>query len=130
VVYTTAAIVLLAVALVARAPLGRFSARGLLLVAALALGPQLIGHSAFNWALKHVSALFVTVTVLAEPVGATLLAFALLGQVPPWTSLAGGAVVLAGIWLASRGEAGAAAGRGLRGGAGTASPQKKNAGDV
>jgi drug/metabolite transporter (DMT)-like permease len=125
VVYTTAAIVLLAAALVARAPLGGFTARGLLLVVALALGPQLVGHTAFNWALQHVSAVFVTVTVLAEPVGATILALALLGQVPPWISLAGGAVVLVGIWLASRGEARAAAGRDPQGSAGVAPPAKK-----
>jgi drug/metabolite transporter (DMT)-like permease len=78
-------------------------------VAALALGPQLVGHTAFNWALRHVSAVFVTVSVLAEPVGATILALVLLGQVPAWSSLAGGAVVLAGIGLASRGEARSAA---------------------
>jgi len=125
VVYTTAAVVLLAIAAVARAPLGGFTARGLLLVAALALGPQLVGHTAFNWALQHVSAVFVTVTVLAEPVGATVLALALLGQVPPWTSLAGGAVVLAGIWLASRGESREAAGSVPRGNTGGTTPAKK-----
>ena len=55
---------------------------GYALVGLLAAGPQLIGHTSYNWALKHVSAVFVTVTLLAEPIGATLLAIPLLAEVP------------------------------------------------
>jgi drug/metabolite transporter (DMT)-like permease len=46
----------------------------------------------------------VTVTLLAEPVGATLLAIPLLAEVPSPMRLLGGAVILAGIWFAARGE--------------------------
>ena len=102
--YTTAAIVLLAVVFATGVSLGGWSAKGWLFVALLALGPQLIGHTAYNWALKHVSAVFVTVTLLAEPIGSTLLAIPLLGQVPPPVRIAGGVLILVGIWIASRAE--------------------------
>ena len=44
---------------------------------ALALGlvPQLIGHSTLNWALRHLSATFVAIVTLAEPIGSGILAF-------------------------------------------------------
>ena len=102
--YSTAAVALLAVAFATGVSLGGWSAKGWLFVALLALGPQLIGHTAYNWALKHVSAVFVTVTLLAEPIGSTLLAIPLLGQVPPPLRIAGGVLILVGIWIASRAE--------------------------
>jgi drug/metabolite transporter (DMT)-like permease len=86
------------------APLAGFSTVGYMLVILLAVGPQLIGHSAYNWALKYVSATFVTVTILAEPIGATLLAISLLAQVPEPIELSGAILILAGIYLAARAE--------------------------
>jgi drug/metabolite transporter (DMT)-like permease len=103
--YGTAAILLLALAAVTGTPLGGFSVRGWLWIGLLAAGPQLIGHTSYNWALRYVSATFVTVALLAEPVGATLLAIPVLGQVPEAAPLAGGALILAGIVLAARAEA-------------------------
>ena len=79
--------------------------RGMLWVAALALGPQLLGHTSYNYALKYVSATLVTVTLLAEPVGATLLAIPLLGQAPTWPRAAGGVFILVGVFIAARSEA-------------------------
>lgn len=76
---------------------------------ALALVPQLIGHSCFNWALAHVSPVTVATFALGEPVFAALLAWALLAEDPPWTALAGGAVLLGGIALTVRSEEAAAA---------------------
>lgn len=103
-VYTTAALVLLAMALAMGANLFGYSLAGYLLIALLAVGPQLIGHTSYNWALKYVSATFVTVTLLAEPIGATLLAIPILAQVPPPIKLIGGALILIGIYFAARGE--------------------------
>ena len=104
VAYSTAAVVLVAIAGVSGTPLLGYSLAGYALVGLIAAGPQLIGHTSYNWALKHVSAVFVTVTLLAEPVGATLLAIPLLAEVPSPVRLLGGAVILAGIWFAARGE--------------------------
>ena len=68
----------------------------------LALVPQLIGHSAYNWALKYLPATYVSITVLGEPIGSILLALALLHEVPTPLKLLGGVLILAGIALASR----------------------------
>jgi drug/metabolite transporter (DMT)-like permease len=103
-VYSTAAVVLLALAALMGTPLLNYSPLGYLLIILLAVGPQLIGHSSYNWALKYVSATFVTVAILAEPIGATLLAIPLLDQIPPPIKIVGGALILAGIYLAARAE--------------------------
>ena len=68
---------------------------------AMAVGPGIFGHTVVNWALEHVESSVVSVTLLGEPVGSTLLALVLLPEIPgPWT-VAGGAVVLAGIYVTS-----------------------------
>ncbi len=85
-------------------PFGGYAAVTYLMFLLLAVGPQLIGHSSINWALGHLSAPFVSVAILGEPVGATVLAFLLLGEAPAPATLAGGALILAGVYLASRGE--------------------------
>ena len=103
-VYTTAALVLLAMAWAMGIGLTGYSPLAYGLIVLLAAGPQLIGHSSYNWALKYLSATMITVTILAEPVGATVLAIPILGQVPEPISLSGGALVLAGIYLAAREE--------------------------
>jgi drug/metabolite transporter (DMT)-like permease len=103
-VYSTAAIVLLAMASAMGANLLAYSMTGYVWVALLAAGPQLVGHTSYNWALKYVSATFVTVTLLAEPIGATVLAIPILAQVPSPIKVVGGALILAGIYFAARAE--------------------------
>jgi drug/metabolite transporter (DMT)-like permease len=68
----------------------------------LALVPQLLGHSTFNWALRYLPASFVAVTLLGEPIGSTVLAYFLLREVPSALELIGGALILAGIYVTSR----------------------------
>jgi len=104
--YVTAAAALLSVVGVTRLRLAGYPAEGYLWVLLLAIGPQILGHTAYNYALKYVSATFVTVTLLGEPIGATLLAIPLLSQVPTWSRIVGGICILAGIFLAARAEAG------------------------
>ena len=74
------------------------SQREYLLFGLMALVPTLLGHTLQNWALGYLPAFVVTVTLLAEPVGAGLLALAIFGEQPGWPELLGGAAVLAGIW--------------------------------
>lgn len=99
-VYGFAALALLAAALLLRQPLSGFksSTYGWLLL--LALVPQLLGHSSFNWALKHLPAAYVAVATLGEPVGAALLAYLLLGETPQLLKIIAAGVILAGIYLA------------------------------
>jgi drug/metabolite transporter (DMT)-like permease len=114
VVYPVAAVTLVAAAVGAGQPLGGFSARtwGLLLL--LALVPQLVGHTSVNWSLRYLSAPFVSVAVLGEPVISTALAVPILGEMPGPARLAGGAITLLGVALAVREEAGAARRAGVR----------------
>ena len=102
--YSAAAIVLLLLSLAAGQSLFGYSKETYLMLVLLALGPQLLGHSYLNWALRYVSATFVTVAVLGEPVGATTLAYLILREQPTVAEIAGGALILVGIYIAlSRG---------------------------
>ncbi len=67
----------------------------------LALVPTIIGHTSFNWALKYLHASAVSVSILGEPVGATLLAWLILQEKPPIFTLIGGIPILGGIYLAT-----------------------------
>lgn len=101
-VYGVCFITLVIMAGLAGAPLLPVSRRELALFAGLALGPMLLGHTGLNWALRYLPAYVVGLTVLGEPVGATLLAAVLPGirEQPPALTIAGGALVLSGILLA------------------------------
>jgi len=101
-VYAAAAVCLLAVAVLAGAPLGGFGSEAWLWLLALAVGPQLLGHSSFNWALRYLSATLIALAILGEPIGSTLLAWWLLGEPVGSVKLAGMALLLAGIFLAAR----------------------------
>ena len=100
IVYPVAAVSLLLMAVASRQPLAGFSGHTYLMLTLLALVPQLIGHSALNWALGYLSASFVAVAVLGEPVLATLLAAMFLSERPGWDRILGGALILAGVYLA------------------------------
>ena len=95
---------LLVVALASGTPILGYSSTVYVVLLLLAIVPQVIGHSAFNWALGYLSATFVSVTVVGEPIGATLLAFLLFGERPGVATIVGGAMILLGIVLVSRAE--------------------------
>ena len=103
-VYGACFVTLLALALAVGAPLAPQPPRELAIFAGLALGPMLIGHTGCNWALRYLPAYVVNVALLGETVGATLLAAALPGirELPPPTTLGGGALILAGIIVTSK----------------------------
>ncbi len=101
-VYGAAAVSLALMALVSGAGLFDLSPTAWACVAGLALGPQLLAHSAFNWAVKHVSTTLIAVIILGEPIGSALWAWLLLGESFSPLQLAGFVVLLSGIFLASR----------------------------
>lgn len=105
-VYGTAALVLMAVMLVSGLPAIPQHPQTWLWLLLMALGPQILGHSSLNWALRYLSATYVTIATLAEPIGSTLLAWWLLGEQPSLWAVAGGALILAGIVVASQTERG------------------------
>jgi len=103
-VYGVAALTLLGIMLIARqTPLG-FPPRTYLWLVLLALVPQIIGHSSFNWALRYLSAAFVAISLLGEPIGSTILAYFLLQETPAPLKIFGAILILAGIYIASRAE--------------------------
>ena len=71
----------------------------------LALVPQILGHSSFNWALGYLSAAFVSISLLGEPIGSAVLAYLLLQETPTTLKVIGAILILAGIYIASLGEA-------------------------
>jgi drug/metabolite transporter (DMT)-like permease len=105
IVYGCAAVCLMVAAVVAGARLAGFSPLAWMLLAGLALGPQLFGHSALNYALKHVSATVVAVAVLGEPIGSSLFAWLFFGEVIGPAKLAGMGLLLGGIFLAATAKA-------------------------
>ena len=103
-VYGASLVVLLLLTTVTHAPLVPQANRELAIFAALALGPMLLGHTGLNWALKHSPAYVVNLTLLGEPVGATIIAAMLPGirEIPGPLTFVGGAVVFAGVLLTAR----------------------------
>ncbi len=102
-VYSTAAATLLSSSLVLGIPLSGFGANVYYMMFSIGLIPTVIGHSAFNWSVKHLRATVVSVATLMIPVVGSLIAWLVLGDAPtPWT-FAGGALILGGVYLASRG---------------------------
>lgn len=106
-VYGIAAVALLVLVSVAGQPMFGFSPAAYGWLLALALIPQLVGHSSLNWALGILSATYVAIVILAEPIGSAFLAFLLLDEAITWDIILGGALVLVGIYIASRAELGA-----------------------
>ena len=102
-VYSTCFVVLLVFSAITGTHIAPQPPRELTIFAAIAIGPMLLGHTGFNWALKHVSAPTVSVVMLGEPVGAGLIAFALpaIAEVPSMRTMIGGAVILTGIVIAT-----------------------------
>jgi drug/metabolite transporter (DMT)-like permease len=101
VVYGIATVLLLAAMLATGQSFTGHKWQAYLFIGLLGLGPQLIGHTSFNWALRYVPAPTVAMAVLGEPVGTTILAWLILRQAPTVCEAVGGAVICAGIYLAA-----------------------------
>lgn len=99
IVYGAALATLAAVAIARGVVLAPQPPREIAIFAALAIGPMLLGHTGMNWALKFLPAYVVNLTVLGEPVGATLLGAVIpaIHQIPSVSTVLGGAIVLGGV---------------------------------
>ena len=100
--YSVAAIGLLVVCLVGRQPLSGFSTRTWLCLVAITVGPQLLGHSVFNRVLRTVGPTVVSVSIVAEIIGAAILAAWWFGERPPPATVPGAACIIAGVILVVR----------------------------
>jgi len=102
--YGSAAIILWALVIAMGLQVVGFSSGTYAAFAGMALISQIIGHTSYNWALKWFSASLIAVSLLGEPIGATILAYIIFAETLTWTKLIGGSVILAAIYLAARGE--------------------------
>jgi drug/metabolite transporter (DMT)-like permease len=103
-VYTAAMVALVGFSLVSGPTLGGYSWLAYLWIFLLAAGPQLIGHTSFNWSLAHLSTTFVSLAILGEPVGSAIFAYFLLGETFAFIQLVGFVLLLIGIGLGALGE--------------------------
>jgi len=101
--YGTAAGLLWVAVLATGTQASGFDARTWWAFAGMAAVSQLVGHSGYNWSLRHLDPLFVAVVSVGEPVLASLLGWWLLGEALDWRTSTGGFLILAGIALATLG---------------------------
>jgi drug/metabolite transporter (DMT)-like permease len=102
VTYGTAAILVLAICGFTRTPVFGFSGATFGYLLLLGLIPQLLGHSTFNWVLKHLPASHVSILILGEPIGSGILALLFFREIPNGLNLVGATLILGGIYLSLR----------------------------
>ena len=111
VLYAVSAVTILPLVFIFGQPLAGFDAQAWALILAVTLGAQLLGHSMMTRVLSSTSATVVSLAILFEMPGATLVAAIWLGQVPPLALLPAAALILAGLVIvikaADRGPAAA-----------------------
>ncbi len=99
-VYSTAGAILILLSLIFHESFFGYSPSTYFFLFLLALIPQLIGHTTFNWALKYLPASMVAITILGEPVGSTTLAYFVLGEGLTIWKVLGGISIFTGILIA------------------------------
>lgn len=101
VTYAVAAILLLPPTLIDGQELAGYNAQTWWALAALVVGPQLLGHTVINLVLKDIDATTVSISIMAEPIIASTLAFFLFSETPSALIYPGGVAILIGIYLTS-----------------------------
>jgi len=107
-VYSICALLLLGAALALGQPVRGYGSHQWLLFWLLAIVPTIFGHTLFNYALGHLKAAVVSVAILGEPVGASVLATVMLREKPTIAQAVGGALILGGLYVFLRFSAGEA----------------------
>lgn len=96
-VYSAAALSLIILSIVTGTPLSGYTKSTYGFFFLIALIPMIFGHTLYNWALRYISASLVSLSLLGEPVGASILAFLFLGETPNNFTFFGGFITLGGI---------------------------------
>ena len=102
VVYVSCAVTLLAVCLFRRENLFAYGISAPVVGLLLAVFSTILGHSIFTWCLKYFSPSFVSASKLCEPVVAAVMAGLLFGELPGAMQIAGGVLILGGVFYYSR----------------------------
>lgn len=101
VTYGVAAALLLPFCVLGDTPLSGYNAQTWWALAAVIVGPQVLGHTVINQVLSDIDATTVSVTIMAEPIIATVAAWILFSEVPSWPIYPGGLAILIGIYMVS-----------------------------
>lgn len=102
--YGSAAVILWIIVLCLALPLSGFSRTTVFALWGMALISQLTGHTSYNWALKWFSAGLIAVSLLGEPIGATILAYIIFNEGLTAYKIIGGIFILAAIYIAASAE--------------------------
>lgn len=100
IVYSICTVCLLAASIIMSAPLYPLPLREYELFILMAMVPTILGHTFYNYALKYVKAQIISVSLLGEPIGSSILAYVLLQEPAPQLTMVGGCLILPGIYLA------------------------------
>jgi len=99
--YGCAAVTLWLLVLILRLPVLGFSTQTYWAFLGMAVISQVVGHTSYNWSLKWFSSSLVAVSLLGEPIGSSILAYFIFGEELTMVKLAGGGLILVGIYLAA-----------------------------
>lgn len=99
VVYSISTLTLIIYNLILQNPFTGYSSHHWWIFIALAVVPTFFGHTLFNWALRWVSAATISMGILFEPIGASILAYFILGERITWSQWLGGSIVILGLFL-------------------------------
>lgn len=99
VVYSVSSITLIIYNILLQNPFFGYSANHWLIFLALAIFPTFLGHTLFNWALKWLSTSTISMAIVFEPIGASILAYFILGEKITWSQWLGGTIVIFGLFL-------------------------------
>jgi drug/metabolite transporter (DMT)-like permease len=100
--YSTAAIALFPVPLLMGGTYTGYPPLTYLWFGLMALIPQVVGHTSFNWALKYLSPTRVTLAMLLEPIGAGILGYLVFHELPGLQTVVGAVILLVGVAIAIR----------------------------
>ena len=104
VVYCVGTVTLFVICLMFNAPVYNLSLKDYQIILLMALVSGIFGHTLYNWTLEHIRASVASVFLLGEPIGSSLLAYAIpwIHQEPSIYTIIGGGIILLGICLTSR----------------------------
>ncbi len=95
---------LLLIAIFLRENVLSFHINELIWFIALAIGPSLLGHALLIYSMKYISAQTVSLAVIGETIGASILGWLILKEYILWPTLMGGVFVITGIYLSVKFE--------------------------
>ncbi len=103
-VYMVGTITLFCICLALSAPVSGLVSSDYLIILLMALVSGIFGHTLYNWSLGYIRASVMSVALLGEPIGSSLLAYAIpwIHQEPSAYTIIGGGIILLGIYLTAR----------------------------